>query len=128
MSEVNPKCQGGMDERFHYCDSPVADDVRRHRLYDGQLFVYLSRVSVLSFAKFAKSMIEDAFGGRDPRAAQHEMEVGRYADLLGKLKPEFIHHPSQSVTFKTFSTNSAVILRKPTLTCQECARRQVTAI
>ena len=76
-----------------YCDASVSDEVRRQRLYDGQLFVHLSRPSILGFTAFARSMIEDAFGGRDPRAAQHEMDVGRYADLLGKLKPAFIHHP-----------------------------------
>jgi len=38
-------------------------------------------------------MIEDAFGGLDPRMAQKGMHVERYAELLGKLKPAFIHHP-----------------------------------
>jgi hypothetical protein len=76
-----------------YYDADVSDDIRRHRLYDGQLFVYSPRPSILAFASFARSMIEDAFGGRDPRTAQCDMEVERYADLLGKLKPAFIHHP-----------------------------------
>jgi hypothetical protein len=38
-------------------------------------------------------MIEEAFGGCDPRDAQDSMEVQQYAGLLGKLKPAFIHHP-----------------------------------
>jgi hypothetical protein len=38
-------------------------------------------------------MIEDAFGGLDPRSAQENMLVDEYAALLGKLKPAFIHHP-----------------------------------
>jgi hypothetical protein len=36
--------------------------------------------------------------------------------------------PSRSVTFKTFSKSSAATSRKPTLTSQECALRQVMAI
>lgn len=76
-----------------FFDSNVPDDVRRQQLYDGQLFVYGVRPSVLALANFARSMIEDAFGGLDPRTAQNEMDVNRYADLLGKLKPAFIHHP-----------------------------------
>jgi hypothetical protein len=76
-----------------YHDRDVSDDVRRQRLYDGQLFVYSTRASILAFANFAKSMIEDAFGGLDPRTAQKNMEVERYASLLSKLKPAFIHHP-----------------------------------
>ncbi|MFZ2168448.1 MAG: hypothetical protein WAW61_02310 [Methylococcaceae bacterium] len=76
-----------------YYDAEVSDDVRRQRLYEGQLFVYSSRPSILKFAEFARSMIEDTFGGLDPQTAQKSMEVERYAELLGKLKPAFIHHP-----------------------------------
>jgi hypothetical protein len=74
-------------------DIDISDDVRRRQLYDGQLFVYSRRASILGLVNFAKSMIEDAFGGLDPRTAQKNMEVERYADLLAKLKPAFIHHP-----------------------------------
>ena len=76
-----------------FYDSDVSDDVRRQRLYDGQLFVYSRRSSILAFTDFAKSMIEDAFGGLEPRTAQKSMHVERYAEMLGKLKPAFIHHP-----------------------------------
>lgn len=76
-----------------FCDSKVSDDTRRQQLYDGQLFVYSARPSVLAFVSHARSMIEDAFGGLDPRTAQKSMEVERYAELLGQLKPAFIHHP-----------------------------------
>ena len=76
-----------------FYDSEVSDDIRRQQLYDGQLFAYSTRPSILGLVNFAKSMIEDAFGGMDPRMAQKHMAVERYAELLGKLKPAFIHHP-----------------------------------
>ena len=38
-------------------------------------------------------MIEEAFGDLEPTTAQYKMAVEDYADLLGKLKPAFIHHP-----------------------------------
>jgi hypothetical protein len=76
-----------------FYDVAFSDGARREALYQGQLFVYSPRPSVTGFVEFAKSMIADAFGGIDPREAQHEMEVEQYADLLGKLKPAFIHHP-----------------------------------
>jgi hypothetical protein len=76
-----------------YYDSSVSDDVRRQQIYDGQLFVFSPRQSILNFVDFARSMIKDAFGDIDPRAAQDTMDVERYAALLGKLKPAFIHHP-----------------------------------
>jgi hypothetical protein len=76
-----------------YYDSDVSDDVRRQQLYDGQLFVFSPRKSILNFVDFARSMIKDAFGDVDPRTAQDTMDVDSYAALLGKLKPAFIHHP-----------------------------------
>jgi hypothetical protein len=76
-----------------FYDAGISDDVRRQQLFDGQLFVYSPRKSILALTDFARSMIEDAFHGLDPRTAQQSMPVERYAELLGKLKPSFIHHP-----------------------------------
>jgi hypothetical protein len=76
-----------------YLDPPFTDDERRRRLYEGQLFVYSPRRSALALTTFAKGLIEEAFAPFDPRTAQHEMEVDRYAGILNKLKPAFIHHP-----------------------------------
>jgi hypothetical protein len=76
-----------------YYDSPVSDDLRRQRLYQGQLFVYPPRPSTIEFCKFAGHLIEQAFEGLDPRRAQERLSVERYAQILGELKPKFIHHP-----------------------------------
>jgi len=75
-----------------YFDSPVNDSVRRKQLYEGQLFVYSPRPNSLALCDFARTLIEEAFGGIDPRTAQAGMPVEEYAKVLGKLKPEFIHH------------------------------------
>ena len=53
-----------------YYDSLASDDVRRQHLYDGQLFVYSARRSVLDFVDFARGMIEEAFGDLAPVGAQ----------------------------------------------------------
>jgi hypothetical protein len=76
-----------------YYDSQVSDADRRALLYGGQLHAFSPRKSILDFVAFARAMIEDSFGGLDPRTAQDRMEVKAYADLLGKMKPAFIHHP-----------------------------------
>jgi Phytanoyl-CoA dioxygenase (PhyH) len=76
-----------------YLDSPVGDDERRRRLFDGQIFVYAPRPSSLAFCAFAARLIEEAFDPLDPRTAQHELEVAKYAEILNRLKPAFIHHP-----------------------------------
>ncbi len=76
-----------------YFEAPVSDDVRRQMLFDGQLFVYLPRKSTLAFIEFARKLIAEAFAPHDPEYAQYHMPVEQYAEILGKLKPHFIHHP-----------------------------------
>ena len=75
-----------------YYDAEILNDSRRKLLFEMQLFVYSRRSTILAFAKFAKSMIVDAFEEHDPKIAQHEMEAEHWT-LLGELKPAFIHHP-----------------------------------
>jgi hypothetical protein len=75
-----------------YFESAVSDDDRRRAIFDGQLFVYGRREPIRQLAEFARSLIVEAFAPLDPETAQHEMEVGRFAAILGELKPRFIHH------------------------------------
>lgn len=74
-------------------DSAASDDARRAALYRGELFVYGQREPVRQLAQFARSMIEAAFPGRAPETAQYELPVEAFAEILGRLKPAFIHHP-----------------------------------
>ncbi len=76
-----------------YFDATISDELRRRQLYCGQLFVYSPRPSSLAFCDFARGMIEEAFGGIEPRSAQDHMAVEKYAAILSNLKPQFIHHP-----------------------------------
>ncbi|MEP6892052.1 MAG: hypothetical protein ABI955_15275, partial [Nitrospirota bacterium] len=76
-----------------YYDSAVSDERRRQLLFEGQLFVYSPRKSTLAFIAFARELIEEAFAPLDPETAQYKLSVERYADILMKLKPGFIHHP-----------------------------------
>jgi hypothetical protein len=76
-----------------YYEAMISDDIRRRMLFEGQLFVYSPRPSSLAFIAHARRMIEEAFSPLDPELAQFEMPVDKYAEILGKLKPEFIHHP-----------------------------------
>ncbi len=74
-------------------DASIQDGERRSRLYEGQLYVYPPRPSTLALAAFARGLVEEAFAPLDPRTAQHHLEVERYAQILDRLKPSFIHHP-----------------------------------
>lgn len=76
-----------------YYDSDLDDDERRRQLFEGQIFVYSPTAGTLELCALARTMAEEAFAGLDPREAQHHMSAEQFAEILGKLKPAFIHHP-----------------------------------
>lgn len=76
-----------------YIDSTVGDDLRRERLFDGQLFVFTPTPETRALRDFAYEMIEETFAPLDPLEAQYSMPVERFVELFGPLKPRFIHHP-----------------------------------
>jgi len=76
-----------------YYDQDFSDKNRRESLYEGNLFVYSPTSTTLEFVKFARSLIQEAFGGLDPVTAQYELPVEEYVAILKELKPRFIHHP-----------------------------------
>lgn len=76
-----------------YVNSDVSDELRRERLYDGQLFVYNARRSTRALCQFARDMVEEAFAPYDPRDAQHHLPVEEFVAILADLKPTFINHP-----------------------------------
>ena len=65
-----------------YIDAPMSDDVRRHAVYQGQIFVYLRSPAVTRFVEFTRRLIEEAFAPLDPCLAQHRLSVERFAAVL----------------------------------------------
>ena len=47
-----------------YLDSTVGDEVRRQRLYNGQLFIFSPRPSSVALCEFAREMIQRTLLGR----------------------------------------------------------------
>lgn len=76
-----------------YCNADISDDLRRQRLFNGQLFTYSARKSSAALCRFARELTEEAFAPYDPRDAQHSLPVEEYVAILTTLKPRFIHHP-----------------------------------
>jgi len=76
-----------------HVDAMVDDDARRSGLYDGGLFVYSPRRSMLALIEFASEMICEGFKGLDPTTAQFEMPVEEFVRIFAPIKPLFIHHP-----------------------------------
>jgi hypothetical protein len=84
-----------------YTNAAVSDDIRRDRLYQGQLFVYAARESSKRLIQHAQNMIAEAFKDfGDPLLAQYEMPVEEYVAIVAPLKPKFIHHPETKVIIR----------------------------
>lgn len=76
-----------------YTDCDLSEEVRRQRLYAGDIFVFTPRPATLALVEHARAMIRDALPGLDPLRAQHAMPVEEYVGVMAPLKPAFIHHP-----------------------------------
>jgi hypothetical protein len=76
-----------------FYDSKLDDQARRKALYEGQLFIYSPTKAALELCHLAHSLSVEAFAPTDPKVAQHEMPAEKYAAILERLKPKFIHHP-----------------------------------
>ncbi len=74
-------------------DSSWPDERRRRALYDGSMFAWSPTPSAVRMAALARELLERAFAPHDPITAQYDMDVGEFAATLGRVKPEFIHHP-----------------------------------
>jgi hypothetical protein len=76
-----------------YFDSPLADDERRERIFQGDLFVYSPTPHSMALVAFAREMAEQAFAPHFPPDAQHQLAGPDYVEVLAGLKPRFINHP-----------------------------------
>jgi hypothetical protein len=76
-----------------FVDCDLAEEARRRRLYEGDLFVFSPRASTLALVEHARGMIAAALPGLDPLRAQYDMPVEQYVSIMAPLKPAFIHHP-----------------------------------
>jgi hypothetical protein len=95
-----------------YFDSCVPDDLRRQRLYDGQIFTYRPRPSTVALCNHARAMIEEAFAGLDPVYAQYSLSVEDYVAIVAPLKPKFIHHPKTKQLIRNILTEFGCDLHK----------------
>lgn len=76
-----------------YVDSSYPDEERRHLLYDGDIFVLSPSAQSLALVDWARELLEQAFAPHPPTTAQHAMDVHRFVDIFGPVKPRFIYHP-----------------------------------
>ena len=75
-----------------FFDAPLSDEERRARLYAGDIFVLSETPSSRELIALARDMLETAFAPHDPRSIHEHKTPEEVAEILAKLKPQFIHH------------------------------------
>jgi phytanoyl-CoA dioxygenase PhyH len=63
------------------------------RVYNGAVILLPPTPASLALVNWARELVEEAFHPLDPTTAQHELDVDRFVEVAGPLKPRFIHHP-----------------------------------
>jgi len=76
-----------------FLDAKMTDDARRAALYRGSIFAQSPGAAALKLCQLAQEMIEEAFRPVDPMNVHEQMPAEKCAEILGGLKPRFIHHP-----------------------------------
>lgn len=76
-----------------FFDATISDDARRTRLYAGDVFILSPSEGTRALIDLARQMLEKAFAPHDPRSIHEHKTSEEVAGILGKLKPQFIHHP-----------------------------------
>ncbi|BDX30869.1 hypothetical protein TUM20985_14160 [Mycobacterium antarcticum] len=74
-------------------DQPVAGPLRRAHIYGGAINVTSPTAAATSLVLFARTLISEAFGGRDPELAQFDLPGPEYAAIVEALEPRFRYHP-----------------------------------
>lgn len=74
-------------------DAFLSDRERREGLYRGDIFVYSPTAPTRRLCDLAREMLVDAFAPNDPQTIDRHLSMEACAQILSKLKPNFIHHP-----------------------------------
>ena len=76
-----------------FVDSQMNEEARRRELYLGSIFVHSPSATASKFCRLAQELIEEAFRPLDPLKVHESLPAEKCAEILGVLKPKFIHHP-----------------------------------
>ena len=97
---------------IYYLRPPFLDERRREELYQDQLLVCSPQKSTPAFVEFARKLVGEAF----PLILRQLNDIFPWslcADLLVKLKPNFIHHSQSNAIMRGILMRWVVILRGP---------------
>ena len=96
MQNANVSSVRVRDEDRHSIAVAIGDGLPIEEIYrnafSGSIYLLSPRSSSLALTNWARQLIEEAFAPLDPLTAQHELPVEKFVEIVGPLKPRFIHH------------------------------------
>jgi hypothetical protein len=92
--------------------SRLSDQERRARLYDGDIFVFSETSSTRELINLASELLEAAFSPHDPRRIHEHQTPEEVAEILSRLKPQFIHHPTCKILLPRILAENGCDLEK----------------
>jgi len=78
-------------------DSKMDDELRRVRVFDGDLLLFSATVASKELVDFARRTIQESFPKTDPQAAQSTMAVEEFVGIVAPLKTKFTNHQHTKV-------------------------------
>lgn len=95
-----------------YFDARMPEGSRRDALYTGSVFVHSPSEHSLKLCRLAQAMVEEAFHPYDPLHIQEHLSAEKCAEILGALKPRFIHHPEAKECIQAMLAETGCDLEK----------------
>jgi hypothetical protein len=83
-------------------DASYEDAQRREAIFGGEFALFSATAELRALGAFARTLIAERFGPRDPRHAQHEMTVEEFVAIVGPLKSTFTNHPRTKELVRDF--------------------------
>jgi hypothetical protein len=95
-----------------FLDACMSAEERRARLYAGDIFASSETKSTRELVAFARDLLEGAFAPHDPRSIHEHKTAEQVSEILAKLKPQFIHHPTCKILLPRILAENGCDLEK----------------
>lgn len=76
-----------------FIDPAIPDEARRSRLFAGDIFILSPTAGTRALIGLGRAMLEEAFAPHSPIEVHESKTPEEVASILGRVKPQFIHHP-----------------------------------
>jgi hypothetical protein len=72
-----------------YLDRKLSREEFHRKIFDGDLLLYRNSPGTIALCEYAKTLMHEAFGTKDPEMAQFDMDVEDFVPIVGALKSKF---------------------------------------